>query len=173
SRASAFEWELFDAIDCVYLPPLRDAEAKLREGKGSRLARLLKDLYREELEAARRAGTQHPLEKRVAALNQELVADESAPIAQANRVIRERLREAVGEAFGQDTQVQFSEVSFNRIVESLRLLFFPDLAADKSPEAFRSLHDDSLGYSNLLYLATVLAELADPLPVGVPTCAFC
>ncbi|MEW6752598.1 MAG: ATP-binding protein, partial [Candidatus Latescibacterota bacterium] len=66
SRASAFEWELFDAIDCVYLPPLRDAEAKLREGKGSRLARLLKNLYREELEAARRAGTQQPLEKRVA-----------------------------------------------------------------------------------------------------------
>ena len=34
SRNSIFEWELLDAIHCIYLPPLRDAEAKLREGKG-------------------------------------------------------------------------------------------------------------------------------------------
>lgn len=33
SRNSIFEWELLDTINCIYLPPLRDAEAKLREGR--------------------------------------------------------------------------------------------------------------------------------------------
>jgi putative ATP-dependent endonuclease of the OLD family len=46
SQGSMFEWELFDSINCVYLPPLRDAEARLSEGRSSRLARLLKNLQR-------------------------------------------------------------------------------------------------------------------------------
>jgi predicted ATP-dependent endonuclease of OLD family len=160
SRASAFERELFDAIDCVYLPPLRDAEAKLREGKGSRLARLLRNLNHQQLDEHKRQGTQHPLVESVREFNAKLAGDTSQPIAQANELIRTRLQEAVGAVFGQDTQVQFSEANFSRIVESLRLLFFPDLAAGAAPEMFRSLHENSLGYNNLLYLATVLAELA-------------
>ena len=31
SRASTFEWELFDTINCIYLPPLRDAEASFEK----------------------------------------------------------------------------------------------------------------------------------------------
>ena len=65
SRSSMFERELFDTIHCVYLPPLRDAEAKLREGKGSRLARLLRSLNKKVLDQ----GKDHPLEKVVKDFN--------------------------------------------------------------------------------------------------------
>jgi putative ATP-dependent endonuclease of the OLD family len=159
SRSSIFEWELFDTINCVYLPPLRDAEAKLREGKASRLARLLKNLNKKSLKKARNANDLHPLEKKIQQFNAELANDSSETIAKANSLIRKRLLDALGNVFGQDTHIQFSETNFSRIVESLRLLFFPEADTKASRDKFRSLDENSLGYNNLLYLATVLAEL--------------
>jgi len=159
SRSSTFEWDLFDTINCVYLPPLRDAEAKLREGKSSRLARLLKNLNKKELKQARIANKPHPLEEQVGKFNAILAADKNKSIAKANILIRDRLIEALGTVFGQDTHIQFSATNFSRIVESLRLLFFPEAHTTVSSDMFRSLDENSLGYNNLLYLATVLAEL--------------
>lgn len=159
SRSSMFEKELFDAIDCVYLPPLRNAEAKLREGKSSRLASLLKNLNKQSIKVAREKNEPHSLEKKVKDFNEELAKDDNVSISKANDLIRQRLSEAIGDVFGQDTHIQFSETSFNRIVESLRLFFFPEIGADVPIDAFRSLEENSLGYNNLLYIATVLAEL--------------
>ncbi len=161
SQASMFEWELFDAINCVYLPPLRDAEARLSEGKSSRLARLLKNLQRQAIQEAKRKGKPLPLEEEVHKFNEQLSSDKDGAIAQANTLIRTRLLESLGSVFGQDTHIQFSEVSFSRIVESLRLLFFPNIGGASSPADFRVLDENSLGYNNLLYLATVLAELTE------------
>jgi len=66
--------ELFDTIHCVYLPPLRDAEAKLREGKGSRLARLLRSLNKKVLDQ----GKDHPLEKVVKDFNKNLAEQDQS-----------------------------------------------------------------------------------------------
>lgn len=160
SRNSIFEWELMNSIHCIYLPPLRDAEAKLREGKGSRLARLLKNLNKDELEKAKLTGNPHPIEQAVRTFNESLSVPGTV-INQANQLISTSLREAIGEYFGQDTAIQFSETNFNNIVESLRLLFFPKIGLANSKELFRSLEENSLGYNNLLYLATILAEFTN------------
>jgi putative ATP-dependent endonuclease of OLD family len=159
SRASMFERELFDAIECVYLPPLRDAEARLREGKSSRLARLLKNLNRQSLAEARRKDGFHPLETKVRKFNRSLSSDKDKHIAMANDLIRKRLLGAIGNRFGQDTQIKFTEANFSRIVESLRLFFFPEANSTVDVDTFRGLEENSLGYNNLLYIATVLAEL--------------
>lgn len=159
SRASMFERELFETIHCVYLPPLRDAELKLSEGRGSRLARLLKTLNKQELKKAQEEERPHILEEKVKEFNKTLIQNES--IKKANELIRNRLKEALGSVFGQDTQIQYAETNFSRIVENLRLLFFPDFERGASPEMFRSLEQNSLGYNNLLYIATVLAELSE------------
>lgn len=161
SRSSMFERELFETINCIYLPPLRDAESRLQEGRGSRLARLLKNLNSKELDEAKQKGELHPLEEKVKAFNEQLATDQSQSIDKANRLIRGRLIEALGTVFGQDTNIRFSETNFSRIVENLRLLFFPQANATIPRDAFRSLEENSLGYNNLLYLATVLAELTD------------
>lgn len=161
SQSSAFEWELFEKINCIYLPPLRDAEAKLRDGRTSRLARLLKNIEASEIKSAKDRGDIHPLEEEFKTFNQTLADDETGAIAKANKLIKERLKDAVGSVFGQDTQIQFSEVNFNRIVESLRLFFFPDIKGPTNGQSYRSLEENSLGYNNLLYLATVLAELIE------------
>lgn len=159
SKSSMFERELFETIHCIYLPPLRDAEAKLREGRGSRLARLLRNLNKQELKKAQKEDKPHELEKEVKTFNEKLTSMGS--IQKANNLIQERLKEVLGTVFGQDTQIQYSETNFNRIVENLRLLFFPDLKTGASSEMFRSLEQNSLGYNNLLYFATVLAELTE------------
>lgn len=150
--------EVLDLIHCIYLPPLRDAETKLREGRQSRLARLLKALCRKELDAARNAGTTHPLEQRVGDFNRELAESDRYAIKMANQRIGDNLKAALGMHLSQGTLIQFSEVSFSRIVEGLRLLYFPDLT-QADPAQFRSLEENSLGYNNLLYIASILAEL--------------
>jgi putative ATP-dependent endonuclease of OLD family len=160
SSASIFEGELVEAVACAYLPPLRDAEGRLREGRGSRLARFLRNLSGPEGEEGRTDSGQQTLTQRVTDFHRELASDSAGLISRANELIRARLRDAIGEVFGQDTAIRFSETNFSRIVESLRLLFFPRLNGAVTADAFRSLEENSLGYNNLLYLATVLAELA-------------
>ena len=160
SQSSIFEWDLFDElITCIYLPPLRDAESRLTEGKYSRLARLLKKTHKKEIEESRAKGELHPLEKDVHDFNMKLSGDPSKPISLANDQIRKKLQEAMGNVFGQSTLIQFSESKFNRIVENLHLLFYHNVTPPEEKNSYRSLEENSLGYNNLLYLATVLAEL--------------
>lgn len=98
----------------------------------------------------------HELETTVNDFNKKLIDNPSGSINKANELIRDRLIDALGKVFGQDTKIQFSDTSFNRIVENLRLFFYPKI--NSSTEIFRSLEENSLGYNNLLYLATILAE---------------
>lgn len=161
SKDSMFEPELFDSINCIYLPPLRDAESSLRPGRNSRLARLLLNLNRTSLDQVREKGELHPLEKEVQEFNNKLVDDKNGILSEVDKRIQERLKQALGEIFSQDTSIQFSEVDFKRIVEGLQLLFYPFLNGADSKELYRSLEENSLGYNNILYLATVLAELTN------------
>ncbi len=116
-------------------------------------------MSKQELKKAKNENKLHELEEEVKTFNEKLIERDS--IQKANNLIRERLKEVSGTVFGQDTQIQYSETNFNRIVENLRLLFFPDLKTGASSEMFRSLEQNSLGYNNLLYFATVLAELTE------------
>lgn len=151
SENGIFEWELLNRINCIFLPPLRDAEEKLKAYRGSRLARLLKNLRKGEDET-------HELEKKFSRFNRELLSDES--IKEANSAIRKNVQKSVGLVFGQETSIQFTEINFNRIVERLKLLFFPVVQdASLDPAYFRELDENSLGFNNILYISTILAEL--------------
>ncbi|MGE6206482.1 ATP-dependent nuclease [Aeromonas media] len=158
SKSSQFDPELLDLIQCIYLPPLRDAESKLSNGRQSRLSKLLKALNRKELSQCKKAGTLHPLEEKVKEFNVSLATDKSLSIKDANKLITENLTMAIGHHFGQNTSIQFAETDFTKIAESLTLLFSPNLSIDDQ-ELFRSLSQNSLGYNNLLYIASILAEL--------------
>lgn len=149
SISGIFEWELLDAIACIYLPPLRDAVNKLEAFRGSRLSRLFKN-------EKPRPGAEHTLEKEVREFNSTLLNNDS--IKNANAQIKGYLQKSLGSFLGQDASIQFSETSFDRIVEKLRLLFYPKIG-NNAPDLFREISENSLGYNNILYLATVLAEL--------------
>ncbi|QXX84388.1 AAA family ATPase [Providencia sp. R33] len=158
SQSSQFDYELLDLIYCIYLPPLRDAESKLTNGRQSRLSKLLKAINRKDLKVLKRNGEVHPLVDKVNTFNDELSNSDLYSIKTANQLIKNHLQNAIGFNFGQNTAIQFAESDFTRIVESLRLIFFPNLN-EKDTKLFRSLEQNSLGYNNLLYIASILAEL--------------
>lgn len=151
SLVGIFEWELVNAISCIFLPPLRDAESKLEAYRGSRLSRLFRK------DKPKKGDSKHIIEQKVEDFNSELLKDDT--IKNVNTAIKKYLKESLGTVLGQDSLIQFSEVSFDRIVERLRLLFYPKISASTKPELFRDIANNSLGYNNILYLATVLAEL--------------
>ena len=160
SQSSIFEYSLLDTIQCIYLPPLRDAERKLVDVRGSRLSRLLKNLHHEELEVARSNDEKTQLEKKFDGFYTDIRENDEL-ISKANDLIRNQLKAALGVVFSQDVAISFSESDFSKIVESLRLLFFPTWNDDSRIASFRELSENSLGYNNLIYLATILAELAE------------
>lgn len=152
---SIFEWEPLDDIQCVYLPALRDAEKKLKSSRGSRLARLLINLSQKTLEEKRKAGELMDIEKDVNDFNEELA--KRPDIARANELINDSLENALGTVFAQTTKIRFGDVTFERIVEALRIVFFPGRIPTEE-SVYRNLFENSLGYNNLIYLATILAE---------------
>lgn len=151
SLVGIFEWELVNAISCIFLPPLRDAESKLEAYRGSRLSRLFRK------DKPKKGDPKHVIEQKVEDFNTELLKDDT--IKNVNTAIKKYLKESLGTVLGQDSLIQFSEVSFDRIVERLRLLFYPKISDATKAELFRDISENSLGYNNILYLATVLAEL--------------
>ncbi|MFA0061782.1 ATP-dependent endonuclease [Vibrio cyclitrophicus] len=158
SKSSQFDPELLDLVQCIYLPPLRDAESKLSNGRQSRLSKLLKALNRNQLKECRKDSKLHPLEESLKSFNESLASDEKLSIKEANKLITENLTKAIGHHFGQKTSIQFVESDFTKISESLTLMFFPDLSAEDQG-LFRDLSQNSLGYNNLLYIASIMAEL--------------
>lgn len=158
SKSSQFDIELFDKIHCIYLPALRDAESKLVNGRQSRLSKLLKFIEADQIKACKKIEEQHPLEKKFKEFNQSLIDDKDSSIKKANKLIADHLLEAIGQNFSQSTHIQFVENEFSKIVENLRLIFFPKVTTAEADQ-FRDLCQNSLGYNNLLYIASILAEL--------------
>jgi putative ATP-dependent endonuclease of OLD family len=64
----------------------------------------------------------------------------------------------MGKVFGQSINLQFTETTFSSILQSIKMVFFPELD-EQDITKFRDIALNSLGYNNLLYIATVLAEL--------------
>ncbi|WP_373232314.1 ATP-dependent endonuclease [Cohnella sp.] len=152
SRASIFEEETFECIDCIFLPPLRDAEEKLVNGKKSRLAQLLKKQYGDNKET---------LVKSIKGFNDLITSNTDGnynEIEAAKKNINTKLIETLGHRLGQSVNLQFADTTFNKVVESIKMVFFPR-SKETDPNKFRDIATNSLGYNNLLYIATVFAEL--------------
>ena len=154
SSNSFFDIEPLNDIQCVYLPALRDAERSLRTGRGSRLARFIANLSADDLKSKRENDELMPLEQDLKEFN-EKAANESE-IKNATELINSSIMSAVGNVYGQKTQIRFNILSYERIIESLQLLFSDDLSSNLN--IFRNLSENSLGYNNLIYIATILAE---------------
>lgn len=152
STASIFEEDTFDRVECIYLPPLRDAEAKLSAGRRSRLALLLKKKYGDNTDE---------LVGSVTEFNNDIVQNKNGKYTEIQDIktsINGKILEALGSQLSQSVNLQFSETTFNRIIENIRLVFFPQ-SGETDITKFRDLATNSLGYNNLLYIATVFAEL--------------
>lgn len=130
-----------DAIRHVYLPPLRDARQALGSGSATRIAALLQNFLRmgeeaEFLNSVQRGENPHRV---VTAIN----ADIDAALGDLTRGARPQ-----SASLGFTTEV---------LADVARDLRFRLSDAGLPPEEIRS---SGLGYANLLYMATVIVELA-------------
>lgn len=130
-----------DLIRHVYLPPLRDAHYSLGTSSGTRVTALLRHFLPKEEEAGFLAEVSrpdaHPVTLRT--INTEI----GAALAMLTDGVRP-----------QSAAVEFASENILDVARDLRFRL-----ADKglSPEDIRA---SGLGYSNLLYMATVVVELA-------------
>lgn len=130
-----------DLVRHVFLPPLRDARQALGSGAPTRIAALLKNFLLENEEAdflahVRRAPVQHRV---VTAVNQE-IGDALKDLTQGVRT--------------QAASLDFTTEALNDVARDLRF----KLGDAGIP--LEEIASSGLGYTNLLFIATVVVELA-------------
>jgi putative ATP-dependent endonuclease of OLD family len=163
--------EILQSIPVTLLSAMRDALSALMPGRQSRLGRVL----------AATAGDvdRSTLEGIMLGANTEL--QKSELIARVEKRIDDILMGTSGLELSQQAAIRTSEPHFERIVNSLRLVLkIPPINqndGDEQPEqeeqqkreeAIRELQSNGLGYNNLLYIATVLAELTVTPEIMLP-----
>lgn len=141
--ASDPEPEKRDHINHVYLAPLRDAQRELDSGSGTRLATIIRHLVPPEQREDFVAEAQEAMR----------MLAEHGTISTINASLQDHLSGLTDASREQFVAAGFDPPELTRLARSLRLkmaehdLEFADLAAS------------GLGYTNLLFMATVIVEL--------------
>lgn len=135
-----------EAIHFVYLHPLRDATADLRPGRDNKLIPLLMALTPEN----------HPdrdeIVKLVETSNKKL--DQVGSLGKARAQVDDRLQGMTGGGrFTQKSTLAFGDPVFVRIIGSLRAKIGELVPLE--------MDQNGLGFNNLLYMAVLLAMIAD------------
>lgn len=154
SEAGEPESHAREAVRFVYLPPLRDAANDLRPGRDNKLVSLISAL-------APPGDADRDLIVAVAnEANQALGRIEA--IQNAAGHVAARLGAMTGSGrFAQHSGLAFADPKFERVVGALR--------AKIGQLAALELSQNGLGYNNLLYMAVLLAAIADAPAAGEPT----
>lgn len=145
--------DVLQSLPSTYLEPLRDALSYLIAGRSSRIGALLQKLSKPE--------DKEDLETLFRETNQKL--EEKELVKGAVHVIKENLRSATSKALAQDVRLVPTPPKFDSIVNSLRMVLrLPkrSISGGEQPFTEAEIAENGLGYNNLLYIATVLAELS-------------
>lgn len=137
--------ENIQLIRWTFLGALRDASSQLSPHRYSRVAKLLRILCEEQ--------DKEKLEDIVAEANVTLKDDVNVVEETENR-IQSSLEDSLGNQLSQEALIQTAESDFDDIVSTFRIMF-----RDNSDSQVFEVDRNGLGYNNLLYIATVLAEL--------------
>ncbi|WP_291984998.1 AAA family ATPase [Luteitalea sp.] len=140
--------ELLQALPLTFLEALRDAERELAPGKRSRLARYLDTAASEK--------DRGDIVKIGADGNNALKKVDL--IKRAEDAVAGVLKLASGTDLMREAAIRPAPAEFGRLVQALRVLLKP-LSGQDDDNLLETLDSNGLGYNNLIYIATVLAEL--------------
>jgi putative ATP-dependent endonuclease of OLD family len=140
--------ELLQALPLTFLEALRDAERELAPGKRSRLARYL--------QAAANDKDREDIVKIGTDTNKALKG--VGLVKRAEDAVAGVLKLASGTDLMRDAAIRPAPTDFDRIIQTLRVLLKP-LSGKDDDDLLEALDSNGLGYNNLIYIATVLAEL--------------
>ncbi len=143
---TAIPEDILQGIQYTYLDALRNAVEALSPNRRSKLGRLIQVLISGD-------DDKKNIENILKEANTKL--KENKKLGDVTSEIQTALTGVSGKYFSQEVDIQTSEIDFDRITNSLRLVLkeFPN--ANDNLE----LWTNGLGYNNLLYIAVVLAEL--------------
>lgn len=150
---SSINEEVLQSIQAVFLTALRDAVTALAPGRLSRLGRLLASEANEK--------DKEEIVEIIKTANKELSTKKI--ITETEEKLNTALEKATGPNLKQGVAIRASEPSYEQIVRNLRLVLkMPD------NENYSELKQNGLGYNNLLFIATVLAELESTRSASMP-----
>lgn len=147
--------ELLQQLYYVHLGALRDAERNLRPIRGSHLGQLYTNLEPDESKQDNLAQKIHTT----------LRTDHewTTLLDQGQVTINEHLRQSSILGKHRDIDIDFIPMDFTRIVERLLIQtpIYPSDLTERQREKQRyfSVHENGLGYNNILYAAAVLGDL--------------
>lgn len=149
SETADLERHARDAVRFVYLHPLRDAATDLGPGRDNKLIPFMRAL------APTDHGDHQKIIDAAQAANEAL--DQIETIVNARKLVADRLGAMTGHGrFAQQSGLAFEDARFDRVVGALRAKI-GELAA-------LEMDENGLGYTNLLYMAVLLAAIADAPP---------
>lgn len=149
--------DVLQAVPVTFLGALRDAGRALAPGRQSRLAKLLATIATDTDRDA--------IESIGANANKQL--QRAGIVQRAEEEIASILQSASGTDLMRATAIRASVSDFERMAQALRILLRPaEGTGDDS--LFDELTSNGLGYNNLIFIATVLAELAAREDAALP-----
>jgi len=152
--------DIRDFLRCTFLKPLRDAEAELSAGRGSRLARILeshKDFVQQKVDDCDPQNPTQSPKTLVGIVRQAEHGIEKNTVVQGTK---EKLNTSYLSPMSLSGTAQLSNIGIaqqselRQILEKLELFFVPD-----STNGHRTQR--GLGYNNLLFMATELLLLGE------------
>lgn len=138
--------EVLQSIQITFLTALRDAASSLNPGRQSRLGKLL---------ATNATDPDKTAIKGIFDTANSDLADETL-IQNIEGKLNNALQGSTGPNMSQKVAIRSTEADFENIVRGLKLVLKTDLS---SGHFTKELKTNGLGYNNLLFMATVLAEL--------------
>lgn len=146
--------DVFDLIYFIHLDALRDAVHYLRPIRGNRLGELYSKIVTDEKRQEFLSGKVRNV------LNGD--TDWNALIDQGKIKVNEHLKETTITDKKQNVEIDFLPFEFRRIVDNLRIqtpVYNEDIIEKGDKQRYFELHQNGLGYNNLIYIATVLGDL--------------
>jgi putative ATP-dependent endonuclease of OLD family len=161
NEGQAIAPEILFLIYHVHLDALRDAEQFLRPIRGNRLGQLYTNIQidpdvKKDLEKKKE------LAKKVrSAVDSD--AEWIGHIEKGKEKINEHLKESSFSNKQHQVDISFLPFDFNKLVDNLKIqmpLYSDELLeGDPTRQKYFELHQNGLGYNNLIYTATVLGDL--------------
>ncbi|QSO52782.1 AAA family ATPase [Alicyclobacillus curvatus] len=162
NEGQTIDSEVWDLLLHVYLGALRDAEQNLRPSRGNRIGQLYVNLNEDRNKNRIDDDKRKELATRV---TETLRRDQewSDLIHSGKDKVNEHLKQTTFRGKGQAVEIDFLPYEFRGIVDNLRMQIpvfnQENLRTDLSQQEFFELHQNGLGYNNLIYTATVLGDL--------------
>lgn len=146
--------DVLDLIYFIHLDALRDAVHHLRPVRGNRLGELYSKIVTDEEQQEFLSGKVRNV------LNGD--TDWNTLIDQGKSKVNKHLKETTITGKEQNVEIDFLPFEFRRIVDNLRIqtpVYNEDIIENGDKQRYFELHQNGLGYNNLIYIATVLGDL--------------